>query len=450
MSNKMQVLKLEKKFLAYLFSNKKYIAMTLGKINKSHLPNTSFIYSLLSGYYNKFHGIITDDIVDIMFQKKNLDTNTIVNYKSLISEIRSLEIGEDHEFEAIIEELEEHKKRREYLSIAELIINTNPIDCASDNLEKMENKIKEQVTLLTADDTSVRKEGSIENSALERIKQYEHIKNNPESIKTVLTGFKKIDDGSGGFRYGELIYIIGRKGDGKSTLMLNLAHNMWERGNNIILFSLEISKEDYERRFDARAAGVPSNGLKRGKLTEIEESLYKQYIENLNKGLTPSGNKAGLFYVVDVPSGCTPAFIEAKIDTVEQVLGVKFDVVISDYAGIMLPNVHVYEKRHQFGQIALDLKRIARRKECVVISAAQMNRDGKDEKADTSHVAESDQVADHLDWGIAIRSISESTGRIESFKARDSAPFEFHFTKKYDYMRIMELEDNLGQWDSIG
>ena len=51
-----------------------------------------------------------------------------------------------------------------------------------------------------------------------------------------------------------------------------------------LLFSLEISKEDYERRFDSRAAMVSSNGLKRGTLTEQEEVLYEKYLSNIKFG----------------------------------------------------------------------------------------------------------------------------------------------------------------------
>jgi replicative DNA helicase len=228
-----------------------------------------------------------------------------------------------------------------------------------------------------------------------------YLLNNPESVVYIPTGFKKIDNEEGGFRYGELVYIIGRKGDGKSVLMLNLAHNAWAQGKNVILFSLEISKEDYERRFDARAAGISSNGLKRGTLNEIEEALYNKYLEGLKNGTTPDGKKSGVFYIVDVPLKCSPAFIESKADTIEQQMGIKFDMIFVDYAGIMVPNVPVAEKRHEQGQIALDLKRLARSKECVVVSAAQMTRKGKEDssskngKVGTEHVAESDQISDH-------------------------------------------------------
>lgn len=460
MSVSERVGKIQKKFIAYLFSDKKYIVQSIGRITEEHLPEYSYIYKLLLSYYNKYRDIMTDDGADMMFQKKNLDTNTIVGYKTLIGEFRtmlfdgSVFCGNDAEFNMLLDELDEIKKRQDYVRVAELIVDSNPLNCSTDKLDDMEHKIKQSIVSITSRMGEVRKEGTIFDSANDRFKNYLNVKNNPELIKAIPTGFNQIDEANGGFRPGELVYVIGRKGDGKSVALLNFAHNAWAKGHNVIIFTLEISKEDYERRFDARAAKVPSSGLKMGKLTPQEEEVYKKYIQNLRNGKIEDNNSklvdVGTMYIVDCPSGCTPAFIESKLDTVEQTLGIKFDVVVTDYSGIMKPNVPVAEKRHEQGQIALDQKRIARERECVVISAAQMTREGgKSKDADTSHVAESDQISDHIDWGIAIRSVSEDRGKMESFKTRDASPFSFHFTKAYREMNIKPLDGEEAAWDEI-
>lgn len=466
MTNTSRAGKTQKRFLSYLFFDKRFIAGSLGRVSSQHLPDYHGVYDLLTSYYQKFKDVITDEAIDIMFSKKNLDTNIVASYKTTISELRSMLndgsgnfVGTDAEFNMLLEELEEFKKRKDYISIAEAIVDSNPLECSSDKLDELEQTVNKSVTQINSRKGSVRKEGTLKDSAADRWASYQLVKNNPQSLKAVPTGFSKIDDANGGFRAGELIYVIGRKGDGKSVALLNFAHNAWIAGHNVIIFTLEISKEDYERRFDARAAGVSSNGLKMGKFEEEEEKVYFKYINNLKKNKVEALNKEsgkvelvepGIIYTVDCPQGCTPAFIESKLDTVEQLLGIKFDVVVTDYAGIMKPNVSIAEKRHEQGQIALDQKRIARERECVVISAAQMSREGgKSKDADTSHVAESDQVSDHIDWGIAVRSISDTTGKMESFKTRDAAPFSFHFTKKYSQMKMIELEDSLASWDNL-
>jgi hypothetical protein len=143
--------------------------------------------------------------------------------------------------------------------------------------------------------------------------------------------------------------------------------------------------------------------------------------------------------------------VETKTEEIEQKLGIVFDSVIIDYAQIMQPNVVTDVKRDNLGNIALELKQFARRKMKIVISAAQMTRAGKSEtqqkngRAGTEHVAESDQISDHLDFGFAIRSTSDHDGVIESFKTRDGEPCDVHFIKDYGKMNI--IEQNFDSWE---
>lgn len=386
----------ERKVLSYMLYDKKYIAETIGKINKDNMPNHFNLYSIILSYYSKFKDVITDKMLELYFQKKNVESDAIISYKSMISQLRNETNFNDGEFKALIDELIEQYKRREFLKIAEHIVNINPLECNSKDFEVLQSTIQSTVIKATMRTDDVKDEGDVRQSTRQRLERYYNIKENPEELKFIPTGFKHIDEDNGGFRPGELIYIIGRKGDGKSVMLLNLAHNMWLNGNNVIIFSLEISKQDYERRFDARAAEISSNGLKMGTLTFDEEKRYKEYLMKYSKGLSLDDKKVGTLYIVDTPPGITPAFIDSKVNTIEQVLGVKFDVIITDYAGIMQSTIPQTEKRHQQGQIALDQKVIARQRDCVVISAAQKSRAGAKEKgADTSYIAESDQVADH-------------------------------------------------------
>jgi replicative DNA helicase len=290
------------------------------------------------------------------------------------------------------------------------------------------------------------RQGSIQDDVEERRMMYQDRKLHPEKLNIISSGFKQLDKSIGGFMYGNLIYVIGRKGDGKSVLMLNFGYHFWRRGKNVILFSLEMSKEDYMRRFDSRAAGVPIKGLKMGTLTDAEEKKYNDYLDQIKTKKDRKGNQLGEFYVVDIPGKCTPAMIETKTEEIEQKLGIVFDSVIIDYAQIMQPNIVTDVKRDNLGNIALELKQFARRKMKIVISAAQMTRAGKSEtqmkngRAGTEHVAESDQISDHLDFGFAIRSTSDHDGIIESFKTRDGEPCDLHFIKAFHMMNIVEQE----------
>ena len=189
-------------------------------------------------------------------------------------------------------------------------------------------------------------------------------------------------------------------------------------------------------------------------LTEEEEKRYFKFLENQQNNLTLDGNKCGTLYIVDHAPGMTTAFIESKVEEIETKLSIKFDVIITDYLGIMKDNLGSTEKRHIFGNISLDLKTLARERQCIVITAAQKNRSSVqngNKTADTSAIAESDTVADNIDWGIDIMSLSEDYGKIESFKTRDGQPFKFTFKKQYSMFRILELESGSAEdaWDAI-
>ena len=450
------LVEVEKKFLSYLFHDKKYIVSSMGKITKEHLPEYGVVYSLLVSYFKKFKDIITDNMVDLQFKKKNVSPELIVKYKILISEVRLETEFNEGEFNSLVAELIEQYQRKVCLDMASEIVNFNPQHCNSKDFEFLKEKLKKSVFKINNQGEDIRKEGSVTSSAKSRLERYKRVKEHPEELNFTTSGFRHIDEVMGGYRPGELIYVIGRKGDGKSVFLLNTAYGMWKAGKNVIIFSLEISKEDYERRFDSLAAGVQSKGLKMGTLTPQEEKIYEDYLIKQDKGLTPDGEQCGVLYIVDHAPGMTTAFMESKIEEVEQVMGIKFDVAISDYSGIMKDNAGANEKRHIYGNIALDLKTLAREKDMIVISAAQKNRasvkDGKNGVAlvGTEAVAESDSVSDHIDAGFDIMSLGQDYGKIESFKTRDSEPICFSFRKRYEMFKIMEMTDAAtDSWNAI-
>ena len=448
------LVEIEKKFLSYLFHDKKYIVSSMGKITKDHLPEYGTVYSLLISYFKKFKDVITDNMVDLQFKKKNVSPELIVKYKILISEVRLETEFNEGEFNSLIDELIEQYQRRICLDIASEIVNFNPQHCNSKDFDFLKEKLKKSVFKMNSKGEDIRKEGSVTTNAKSRLERYKYIKEHPEELNFTTSGFRHIDEVMGGYRPGELSLVIGRKGDGKSVFLLNTAYGMWASGKNVIIFSLEISKEDYERRFDSLASGVSSKGLKMGTLTPQEEKIYEEYLINQDKGLTPDGNKSGILYIVDHAPGMTTAFMESKMEEIEQRLNIKFDAAITDYLGIMKDNAGSSEKRHIFGNIALDLKTLAREKNIIVISAAQKNRSSvKDNKGNvgTENVAESDSVSDHIDCGFDIMSLGQDYGKIESFKTRDSEPICFSFKKQYNHFKILEMEQGSAEdaWDSL-
>lgn len=445
---------LEKKFLAYLLSNKSYIAKSIARMHKQYFETIGKIYQMVIGYYNKYHGIITDDMIDIKCKQMNTDENTFIQIKTIINECRNDFIDEtEGEFEAIEDAIIGQYKRRRLLKVASKIVGGSIPDSSDEQFQEVFSNVQKLLVDIESTDFDVEKEGTVEEDADERLKDYMHIKEHPEDINLIKTGFKHIDDAIVGWGFGSENIVCGRKGDGKSTMLLNLGYYLWKQGKNILFYSLEIDKKQYERRWDARAALVSSKGLKSGQLSDEEEKVYKEYVENLKQEKDLMGNKVGSVYIVDCPSNVTPAFISAKTEEIERKKDTIYDVVIVDYMGIMNANSPTGVVRDDLGSIALDLKRFAREQKKILFSAVQMNRSGKKDleqkngHADTDAIAGSDQIADHADNVFVIRSLDEDSALVESSKTRDGSTFSFHIQKKYDKMQMVEIDDS--EWDAI-
>jgi len=449
-----KTLELEKKFLAYVLSDNEYIGESIARMDKTYFKYINNIYRMIIGYYDTYKKPITEDAINTKLSSmKKLSEDERIKIKTLIAESKDYQISDIGEFKFLEDEIIGQYKRRKFIKIADKVIGNNPNELSDDELKDLNHTVQQLLVDINSTDYDIEKEGTVEDDADERLKDYLHIKEHPEDIKLVKTGFKHIDEAIVGWGYGSENIVCGRKGDGKSTMLLNLGYYLWKQNKNVLFYSLEIDKKQYERRWDARAALVSSKGLKSGQLNEQEEQTYKEYIQNLKNHKDMFNNTVGSVYIVDCPSNVTPSFVSAKTEEIEKKAGVVYDVVIVDYMGIMNPNNPTGVIRDDLGAIALDLKRFAREQNKILFTAVQMNRSGKKDleqkngHADTDAIANSDAIADHADNVFIVRSLDSDTALVESAKTRDGSSFSFHIQKKYDKMQMVEIDDS--EWENL-
>ncbi len=83
--------------------------------------------------------------------------------------------------------------------------------------------------------------------------------------KTALTGtpsgFKDLDEKTGGFQPGNLVILAARPSMGKSALVANVAENAVLAGHAVALFSLEMSESELAQRFVASQARIKGEDL---------------------------------------------------------------------------------------------------------------------------------------------------------------------------------------------
>ena len=452
-----------RELLSYMLLNKKFIVLSMTRLRTEFFLGriSKLLYKIIMDYYNKHNSIITSERLDEQINNHKSKLKTADDRLSLIqlfneasTQKETLSDGEEGEsnFKGLMDEFINEYNKDKILDCANIAINSDVRSLNEQGIEEVKKKIQANLLDIESTKYDVSREGSLKDNAQERLDRYLAIEKDPESVHLIKTGFKHIDNAIVGWSFGSENIVCGRKGDGKSVTLLNVGYHLWKQGINVIFFSLEVDKEQYERRWDARAALVSSKGLKAGKLDERDKDCYIKYIENFKNGKDMFGNKVGDIYIVDCPSKVTANYIMAKVEEIERSKGCAYDAIVVDYMGIMSAVAPTGTPHIDFGNIALELKQFAREKRKILFTAVQMNRTGKKDmdskngRADTDGIAGSDSIADHADNVFVIRSIDEDTALIESSKTRDGSMFSFHIQKNFDKMQMIEIDNS--DWDA--
>jgi replicative DNA helicase len=101
--------------------------------------------------------------------------------------------------------------------------------------------------------------------------------------KRIVCGIKEIDDCmTVGFRPGTLTLTVADVGGGKSTMMLNIAYNLWKKNANVLFIPLEMPWEEIFKKFLSRETLIEFEKFARPELmTEKDWDILKRRSEEL-------------------------------------------------------------------------------------------------------------------------------------------------------------------------
>lgn len=100
-----------------------------------------------------------------------------------------------------------------------------------------------------------------------RIERYKEMRDTPNFLRGIPTGFNGLDRITAGFRPQQLVTFVGEAKKGKSLMTLIMANAAHQHGITPMYISFEMSIEEQEARYDAIVAGVSHNKIIRGDLT---------------------------------------------------------------------------------------------------------------------------------------------------------------------------------------
>ena len=177
------------------------------------------------------------------------------------------------------------------------------------------------------------------------------------------SGFKDIDELTGGFQPGNLIVLAARPAMGKSALVTNIAQNAAvDHGHAVAMFSLEMSETELAQRLIAAEAKLNGDDLRKGRVRPDRWPKVLKATEKLAA--------APLFIDDSSDLGVMELRAKARRLHTRQDLG----LVIVDYLQLMRPEPGADSRVEQVGQISRGLKLLARELNIPVIAVSQLSR----------------------------------------------------------------------------
>ena len=231
------------------------------------------------------------------------------------------------------------------------------------------------------------------------------------------TGWAALDQKLfGGFNRGELNIFAGGSGAGKSLFLANLGVNYALAGMNVIYLTLELSEELVSMRIDSMITGIPTR------------EVFKQ-IDDIEMRVRVMGKKSGSFQVKYMPSGKTANDLRSYLKEYEIKTGRRPDVLLVDYLDLLMPQSQKISAENLFIKdkyVSEELRNLAVEKNCVFVTAAQLNRGAVEEvEFDHSHISgglSKIQTADNV-FGIFTSRAMRERGKyqIQLMKTRSSS-----------------------------
>lgn len=239
----------------------------------------------------------------------------------------------------------------------------------------------------------------------------------------ITTGYKDLDNAlyHGGWGRKELSLLMGGPKSGKSIGLQDFAVNAQREGYNVLFCTLENSKDVTADRMDANICDIAVKDLGTNP-TKVTSSL-KAFAA-----------KAGILKIHEFATKTFKCSDLRRLIRRYQSQSILFDLIVVDYADIMLPEERYDEERRGLTEIYGGLRAIAQQENVAMLSATQTNRAGaKASTATKTDVAEDINKTRLADILISINADVDEKARNEMrlyFAASRNSEDEFGFRCK--------------------
>ena len=219
------------------------------------------------------------------------------------------------------------------------------------------------------------------------------------------TGIYMLDAICGGMRNGSLWVVGGQTSRGKTVLMLQIAAEFIKKGKKVAMFSLEMEANELVGRLVTVVGKVDYGSINQPKnITKGELNQMARAFETLNDGQ----------YWIDDSANQTIEGIAAESERIKDSTG-ELDLIVVDYLQLIsLTSAKDMNRERQIAQLSQNLKQLAKAMKCPVLTASQLNEEGK--------TRESRAIAQDADALLYIVDDGVKIGKLRNGKRDDVLP----------------------------
>lgn len=204
---------------------------------------------------------------------------------------------------------------------------------------------------------------NLKNILIETFERIEKLYESKGGVTGLSTGFTDLDRMTAGLQPSDLIILAARPSMGKTTFALNLAsHAAIELKVPVIIFSLEMSKEQLALKLLCEEAGVDNQRIRTGTLLDSDWPRLSHALGKLSDSM---------MYIDDTP-GATVMDIRAKSRRIKAEHGL--GLIIIDYLQLMQGRSRSENRQQEVSEISRSLKSLARELDVPLIALSQLSR----------------------------------------------------------------------------
>jgi replicative DNA helicase len=231
---------------------------------------------------------------------------------------------------------------------------------------------------------------TLKQAVVESFERIERANARGARITGIPTGFDRYDRITSGLHDGELTIVAGRPGMGKTSFVLNVAINVaspqqlesardpnerWEEpGYGVVVFSLEMPREQISNRMLCSEAKVDVSRVRTGTLSPSDWSKLTQAAAHLSN-LSVWVDDTAALSILELRSKVRR--LQAEFDHVDATNGEKnrrIGLVVVDYLQLMKGRDGAPSREQEISEISRGLKQIAKELSLPVIALSQLNR----------------------------------------------------------------------------